>query len=119
MDYKALKKIVSSLNGKTAADFPDVAIRPNDMLSQTLESSNPIQQLQPPLWDSGGTIMPTSSSLTPELVASSSGDLDRGSGFQMIKAAFFFKLQRELDKASKLFALNFLHTSIMTISKFI
>ena len=104
LDYKGLKKIVGSLrnttgNSATAAaasgSIAPEGVRPSDLF--IARSSNP--RGQPPLWDTGhpthaATTLPT----TPAFAASSTGDEDRGQEFQMIKASFFFKLQRELDK---------------------
>ena len=104
LDYKGLKKIVGSLrnttgNSATAAvasgSIAPEGVRPSDLF--IARSSTP--RGQPPLWDTGdpahaSTTLPT----TPAFAASSTGDEDRGQEFQMIKASFFFKLQRELDK---------------------
>jgi len=107
LDYKGLKKIVGSLrnttgnSATTAAASGSIApegVRPSDLFSTS--SSTP--RRQPPLWDAGvpdqaATTLPH----TPSFAASSTGDEDRGQEFQMIKASFFFKLQRELDKVGR------------------
>ncbi|KAI0375722.1 hypothetical protein BV20DRAFT_976261 [Pilatotrama ljubarskyi] len=71
LDYKALKKIISSL----AANRP-----PSDAAALAPQSAAPTPTEEPPLY------------------ASLSQDDDRGPSFQAHKAAFFFKLERELEK---------------------
>jgi hypothetical protein len=105
LDYKGLKKIVGSLRNTTGSiatttaaapgSIAPVGVRPSDVF--ITRSSTP--RGQPLLWDPGvsaraATPLPT----TPAFPATSTGDEDRGQEFQMIKASFFFKLQRELDK---------------------
>lgn len=112
LDYKGLKKIVGSLRNTTgsiattAAASGSIAperVRPSDLFMT--RSSTP--RGQPLLWDPGvparaATPLPS----TPAFAASSTGDEDRGQEFQMIKASFFFKLQRELDKVGGPFMLR-------------
>ncbi|OSD04331.1 cyclin-dependent protein kinase inhibitor [Trametes coccinea BRFM310] len=71
LDYKALKKIISSL----AANRP-----PSEAAAFAPPSNTPLPSEEPPLYASLGQ------------------DDDRGPGFQAHKAAFFFKLERELEK---------------------
>ncbi|KAG8900763.1 ubiquitin-protein ligase peroxin 12 [Tulasnella sp. 408] len=81
LDYKGLKKIVSSLEASysTSPDAPTTPLRPSDVLnSPTNVSRSPAQA--PPSTNSAG----------PED--------DRGPVFQSHKASFFFKLERELEK---------------------
>ena len=52
-----------------------------------------------PLWEPSTPLDGMSSTLSTTLAANTSLDLHRSPDFQMKKAAFFFKLQRELDKA--------------------
>lgn len=83
LDYKGLKKIVSSLEASysTSPDAPTTPLRPSDVLnSPTNVSRSPAQA--PPSTNSAG----------PED--------DRGPVFQSHKASFFFKLERELEKVS-------------------
>ena len=102
MDYKALKKIVSSV---TAEHSPVVEVSSEQHSRTTAMSpadvfrgaSGPIQ----PLWELSGSMQDTASPLPPTIAASTSLDQERGPAFQMKKAAFFFKLQRELDKVRK------------------
>jgi CDK inhibitor PHO81 len=101
LDYKGLKKIVGSLRNSTgnsattAAASGSIAARPSDLFV----TRSSIPRGQPPLWDTGSPAQAvTTLQTTPAFAASSTGDEDRGQEFQMIKASFFFKLQRELDK---------------------
>ncbi|KAI0776034.1 SPX domain-containing protein [Trametes elegans] len=71
LDYKALKKIISSL----AANRP-----PSEAAALAPASVVPTATEEPPLYASLGQ------------------DDDRGPSFQAHKAAFFFKLERELEK---------------------
>lgn len=99
MDYKFLKKIVSSLSkGRPASEAAALAIgiRPGDLLRRQSPT------VQPPLWPSEQIATP--GSLTAEQTAllpvfSSTNEDERGVAFQAHKAAFFFKLERELEKA--------------------
>jgi CDK inhibitor PHO81 len=99
LDYKFLKKIVSSLaKSRPASEAAALAIgiRPDDILRPAS-----FRKPQSPLWPSTSISIP--GSLTEEQTsvifpASSNNDDDRGSDFQAYKAAFFFKLERELEK---------------------
>lgn len=89
LDYKFLKKIVSSLAanrpGSEAAALA-IGIRPSDILNTS--SSTPSS---PAPWDASA----------PSILSSIGQGEDRGSDFQAHKAAFFFRLERELEKARK------------------
>ncbi|KAF8916800.1 hypothetical protein CPB85DRAFT_252669 [Mucidula mucida] len=79
LDYKFLKKIISSLAAnRPASEAAALALglRPGDILN-------------PP---TGGA------TVEPPLFSGASLDHDRGPDFQAHKAAFFFKLERELEK---------------------
>ncbi|KAI0638270.1 cyclin-dependent protein kinase inhibitor [Trametes polyzona] len=79
LDYKALKKIISSL----AANRPPseaVAFTPPAAVATSTDESADESTDKPPLYASLGQ------------------DDDRGPSFQAHKAAFFFKLERELEK---------------------
>ncbi|KAL0070963.1 phosphate system positive regulatory protein pho81 [Marasmius tenuissimus] len=90
LDYKFLKKIISSLEAhRPASESAALALglRPGDILNQPPASlSSPSVSIQdhdpdePPIYTSHGH------------------DEDRGPEFQAHKAAFFFKLERELEK---------------------
>lgn len=117
LDYKGLKKIMGSLrntagsgsgsgsSATTATTAPSASgVRPADLFETRARASTPrssTPRSQPLLWDTGVGLPARAS--TP-LAASSTGDEDRGQEFQMVKAAFFFKLQRELDKVCHLLA---------------
>ncbi|CCM04807.1 uncharacterized protein FIBRA_07000 [Fibroporia radiculosa] len=89
LDYKSLKKIISSLttNRSTlrAASFAQ-SVRPGDLLARAATS---LGQLTSGPYDE------------PPILASLGQDDDRGPSFQTHKATFFFRLERELEKASK------------------
>ncbi|TCD67694.1 hypothetical protein EIP91_012060 [Steccherinum ochraceum] len=88
LDYKHLKKIISSLTShRPAAEAAALAIGvpPRDLLS----SQSAVDDLQEqPLGPNDG----------PPILASLGQDDERSPGFQAVKAAFFFKLERELEK---------------------
>jgi CDK inhibitor PHO81 len=106
LDYKGLKKIVGSLRNKGASSATTSAapgpVAPDGVRPDVFSTRSPTPRGQPPLWDAGipvGAATPLPN--TPAFAASSTGDEDRGREFQMIKASFFFKLQRELDKVGR------------------
>ncbi|KAG8927295.1 ubiquitin-protein ligase peroxin 12 [Tulasnella sp. 417] len=86
LDYKGLKKIVSSLEASysTSPDAPTTPLRPSDVLNSPTNVSHPSPQA-PPSTNSGG----------PED--------DRGPVFQSHKASFFYKLERELEKINSFY----------------
>jgi len=99
LDYKFLKKIISSLTAKRpGAEAAALALgmRPADILSPTSSESD----VQTPLaghhniWES--SLMLTDPDLPP-IAAATHGE-DTSLDFQAHKAAFFFKLERELEK---------------------
>ncbi|KAF8591563.1 hypothetical protein K439DRAFT_907930 [Ramaria rubella] len=101
LDYKFLKKIVSSLSKSKpvpeATSFT-VDIPPGDFIGS---ASSHLSRTQPPLWPSSEVATPRSLSTghPPLLPLSPTNDDDeRGSAFQARKAHFFFKLERELEK---------------------
>lgn len=98
MDYKSLKKIVSSLaSGRPAAEAAALALggRPADehAVSVLSASSNPPTSADGPALDND---LKTDQTLA--LLSVSGRDEDRGPDFQAHKTAFFFKLERELEK---------------------
>ncbi|KAI0047270.1 cyclin-dependent protein kinase inhibitor [Auriscalpium vulgare] len=91
LDYKFLKKIVSSLAAKRPASEAAalaLGIRPGHILHQSTVN------------ESLGADASSLDANEPPLVTSSSQDDDRGPDFQAHKAAFFFKLERELEKVN-------------------
>lgn len=112
LDYKTLKKIIGSVpdasltstsgrgtfsTGEGAAHRSDTPNNPPGAPSSVASSST---RPQPPLWDSGIPPLGSFLTATPTIATSSALDEDRGQEFQLIKASFFFRLQRELDKVS-------------------
>lgn len=92
LDYKFLKKIISSLTAhRPASEAAALALglRPVDVLDPSSSSVTPIPQDKPPTLDYGPG--------APPLFSASSQD-ERGPDFHAHKAAFFFKLERELEK---------------------
>jgi CDK inhibitor PHO81 len=88
LDYKFLKKIISSfVANRPASEAATLAlgIRPSDLLSASNSAplSNQESQDDPD---------------QPPLYSPSIQDEDRAYGFSAHKAAFFFKLERELEK---------------------
>lgn len=90
LDYKFLKKIISSL----------AANRPASEAAALALGVRPPSSPQPLSHSRGLT--PTNSPFTspgqPPFFAASNHDANRGPDFQAHKAAFFFKLERELEK---------------------
>lgn len=86
LDYKGLKKIIGALQSSysATADISGGPLRPGDLFSAP-EPFN-LQDTLPP--DATAPLGPTNTAL----------DDDRGPVFQAHKAAFFFKLERELEK---------------------
>ncbi|KAJ3922734.1 cyclin-dependent protein kinase inhibitor [Lentinula edodes] len=88
LDYKFLKKIISSLEAKRpASESAAFALgsRPGDIPSQTVQTTTTIVSRE----NTPGA---------PPLFSTSEHDEDRGPEFQAHKAVFFFKLERELEK---------------------
>ncbi|KAG9002368.1 phosphate system positive regulatory protein pho81 [Tulasnella sp. 427] len=81
LDYKGLKKIVSSLEASysTSPDAPTTSLRPSDVLNSPSNVSR----------------TPGQASLS---ASSATLEDERGPVFQAHKASFFFKLERELGK---------------------
>ncbi|KDR83451.1 hypothetical protein GALMADRAFT_274898 [Galerina marginata CBS 339.88] len=95
LDYKFLKKIISSLAAnRPASEAAALAlgVRPTDTLIQL-----PPQPTSQTTRRSPGT-SPAGSPGQPPFFAASGHDLERGPDFRAHKAAFFFKLERELEK---------------------
>ncbi|KAL0949128.1 hypothetical protein HGRIS_009212 [Hohenbuehelia grisea] len=95
LDYKLLKKIISSLAANRPA--PEAAtlasgVRPSDIFNPASTSRSP------PISVQGPSSVLGASPGQPPIFSSSDQDEDRGPGFQAHKAAFFFKLERELEK---------------------
>ncbi|ESK93719.1 cyclin-dependent protein kinase inhibitor [Moniliophthora roreri MCA 2997] len=94
LDYKSLKKIISSLEAhRPAAEAAALALglRPGDILNQESSTSAPPSTLS-------SSQPSTPDDVPPPLFPASERDEDRGPEFQAHKAAFFFKLERELEK---------------------
>jgi len=90
LDYKFLKKIVSSLAAKRPASEAAalaLGIRPDHSTSLTSVSG------------AHAAVDIASQINEPSLIPSGQDD-DRGPDFQAHKAAFFFKLERELEKVA-------------------
>ena len=102
LDYKFLKKIISSLAAKRPASEAAalaLGIRPADILNP---SGSPPITVSPTAQDIPTTTSPPSDPEQPPILSSLRQDDDRGVDFQAHKAAFFFKLERELEKVRKL-----------------
>ncbi|KIK99683.1 hypothetical protein PAXRUDRAFT_131479 [Paxillus rubicundulus Ve08.2h10] len=98
LDYKFLKKIISSLAAnRPASEAAALAlgIRPADIFNP---SGNPLVAVSPTTYDAPTSFQIDDSGQFP-ILSSLRQDDDRGADFQAHKAAFFFKLERELEKA--------------------
>ncbi|KAF5370035.1 hypothetical protein D9758_001345 [Tetrapyrgos nigripes] len=92
LDYKFLKKIISSLEAnRPASESAALALglRPRDILHHGDTSSS--ATLDAPM------VTDTEPGLPP-IFSATEQDEDRGPEYQQHKAAFFFKLERELEK---------------------
>jgi CDK inhibitor PHO81 len=98
LDYKFLKKIVSSLTvnrpGSEAAALA-LRIRPADILNPAGVAPSPAQEEYASAVELA--MMPRADA--PPILSAVGGDEDKSPDFQAHKAAFFFKLERELEKA--------------------
>lgn len=96
LDYKFLKKIISSLVAKRPASEAAAlasGVRPNDIFV----SSSPLRTSPSPRIPSN---ILEDGLRRPPIFSGSGQDEDRGPDFQAHKAAFFFKLERELEKVN-------------------
>ncbi|KAH7916817.1 cyclin-dependent protein kinase inhibitor [Hygrophoropsis aurantiaca] len=88
LDYKFLKKIISSLSAnRPASEAAALAlgIRPGDVLGTSGGSHTLLAEIREDIGQ-------------PPILSALRQDDDRGPDFQAHKAAFFFKLERELEK---------------------
>jgi CDK inhibitor PHO81 len=95
IDYKFLKKIISSLvANRPASEAAALAsgVRPADIFPSPtlLRPSSPSPRIPSNILDDGLR--------RPPIFSGTGQDKDRGPDFQAHKAAFFFKLERELEK---------------------
>ncbi|RDB20514.1 Ankyrin repeat protein nuc-2 [Hypsizygus marmoreus] len=98
LDYKFLKKIISSLvANRPASEAAALAsgIRPTDILSSSSTETSSLSWT--PVPRSPSTIL-DDGLRRPPIFSGSGQDYDRGPDFRAHKAAFFFKLERELEK---------------------
>ncbi|KAF8211453.1 cyclin-dependent protein kinase inhibitor [Mycena galopus ATCC 62051] len=97
LDYKFLKKIISSLTARRPASEAAalaLGLRPADILASSLPSAPSVLSAQPPI-DLDEPVL-------PPLFSGSVQD-ERGPDFRAHKAAFFFKLERELEKINEFY----------------
>ncbi|KAG5716083.1 Ankyrin repeat protein nuc-2 [Termitomyces sp. T112] len=97
LDYKFLKKIISSLAAnRPASEAAALAsgIRPTDILGQS-PSATPPSHSPSSILDHGLR--------RPPIVSATGQDSDRGPDFRAHKAAFFFRLERELEKINEFY----------------
>ncbi|KAG8710342.1 ubiquitin-protein ligase peroxin 12 [Ceratobasidium sp. 394] len=108
LDYKALKKIISSLAASQASQVPSSsAIRPSDLFGVARPDPRAEAPNQAPIVDPAVAI-PTGFSID-NLSLFPGQDHDppsAGSAFHAHKAAFFFKLERELEKINSFYLLK-------------
>lgn len=96
LDYKFLKKIISSLTAhRPASEAAALALglRPADILDSDATAPSAVLDRSP--------IVVGDPSAPP--LFSSSGQHERGPDFRAHKAAFFFKLERELEKINEFY----------------
>lgn len=99
LDYKGLKKIISSLGSdRPAAEVAALAIGPRQENELTMAvPSSSVAPLTPSSFQSPSEI-PADQAVS--LFTVRGQDDDRGPDFQAHKTAFFFKLERELEKVA-------------------
>ncbi|KAG8931748.1 ubiquitin-protein ligase peroxin 12 [Tulasnella sp. 418] len=87
LDYKGLKKIISALESSTTQEetTKPQSITPGQLLGRNLIHPSQTSSVAP-------------DSQIPFSISSSVNEDDRGAVYQAHKAAFFFKLERELEK---------------------
>ncbi|KAG9127853.1 hypothetical protein FRC07_008299 [Ceratobasidium sp. 392] len=108
LDYKALKKVISSLAASQTPQGPlGSAIRPNDLFnvpqpSISTETTNQVPVAEPAVEIPAGFSI-DNLSLFPGQDHDPPG---AGSVFHAHKAAFFFKLERELEKINSFYLLK-------------
>ncbi|ELU41829.1 cyclin-dependent protein kinase inhibitor [Rhizoctonia solani AG-1 IA] len=97
LDYKALKKIISSLASSQISQYD--AVRPTDLLNL---ASQPVQIENVPPTEVASELPDGFSTTTLSLYPGQEHDPPgAGNVFHAHKAAFFFKLERELEKARR------------------
>lgn len=92
LDYKFLKKIISSLTARRPASEAAalaLGLRPADILNPSSLSASAVSRDQHSIVVDDPEVPP---------LFSGSGSDERGPDFRAHKAAFFFKLERELEK---------------------
>ncbi|KAG1820540.1 uncharacterized protein BJ212DRAFT_1340696 [Suillus subaureus] len=104
LDYKFLKKIISSLTAnRPASEAAALAlgVRPADILKPISQNRTPairVSVLAQPDTSNPVELITQDEPEEPPISSTLQQDDDRGSDFQAHKAAFFFKLERELEK---------------------
>ncbi|TFK73007.1 SPX-domain-containing protein [Pluteus cervinus] len=94
LDYKFLKKIISSLAAnRPASEAAALArgVRPSDILTP---STHAFPRSPSPAQNPAAL----ADNVAPPIIANIGSDEDQSQDFQAHKAAFFFKLERELEK---------------------
>ncbi|KAK7061450.1 ankyrin repeat protein nuc-2 [Favolaschia claudopus] len=97
LDYKFLKKIISSLTARRPASEAAalaLGLRPADILVSSSPSDSTAPLEQTPINLDGPALPPLFSEFVQD---------ERGPDFQAHKAAFFFKLERELEKINEFY----------------
>ncbi|KAG1874787.1 hypothetical protein DFJ58DRAFT_324189 [Suillus subalutaceus] len=103
LDYKFLKKIISSLTAnRPASEAAALAlgVRPADILKPISQNRTPAIRVPVSAQPDTNLVEPITQDEPeePPILSALQQDDDRGSDFQAHKAAFFFKLERELEK---------------------
>lgn len=114
LDYKGLKKIVSSLHsGKSDLSASSISL---PLQSPLITGASPNPQSVSAVADPASIVNDAnlSDAHTIELITVSGRDEDRGPVFQAHKTAFFFKLERELEKVC---VESSVHSSIVTVHR--
>ncbi|KZT27048.1 SPX-domain-containing protein [Neolentinus lepideus HHB14362 ss-1] len=99
LDYKALKKIISLLTSKsqettTPTEALTSSVRPTDLFQR----ASPAPETPATLAHQAPGHVFTTEFPVPSIISTLGLDEDRDPNFQAHKAAFFFRLERELEK---------------------
>jgi CDK inhibitor PHO81 len=119
LDYKFLKKVISSLAANRPASEAaalSLGVRPADILNHIAPSTPALPVLVQSTTSNPNELITQDEPEDLHILSALQQHDDRGSDFQAHKAAFFFKLERELEKVWK--AIMTIHYMLNAIGLF-